>query len=272
MKIIRYRKNSSEKLGCLNNLFVHNLENDSLGNLSMGERIHNFDSVELLEPCKPGKIIAVANNFLGRGETEDSEYEPSFFLKPTTSVCGSGAIISNPFSNLPMWGEPELAVVIKNQLNNASMTDVEKGILGFTIANDLTVENINQRDHHLARSKCLDNFCPIGPWIDTDFNPSDCLIEGIQNGEVVRSGHVINQIWHWPKILMWLSSWMTLEPWDVILTGNPPDFSGGMKTSSPGMRFIQNGDVYTVRVGGLGELTNSFRILNSHEYPKVSNL
>jgi len=263
MQIVRYRKNSSEGIGCINKLYVHDFSHDLMDNLLIGDKIHHLDSVEIIEPCRPGKIIAVAHNFLGKDQKENSEYEPSFFLKPSTSVCGPGTIISNPFPGLPMWGEPELAVVVKNRLNNATINDVKSGILGFTIANDLTVENIYQRDHHLARSKCPDKFCPIGPWIDTEFDPTNCLIEGIQNGHVVRSGNVKDQIWQWPKILQSLSNWITLEPWDVILTGNPPDFSGGMETSSPGMRFLENGDNYTVRIQGLGELTNRF-LLNGH--------
>lgn len=265
MKIIRYRKNSSDKLGCINKSYVHKIEYDSLDNFSMGKKMHHIDAVKFLEPCKPGKVVAVAQNYLGKEQKENINYEPSIFLKPSTSICGPGEIISNPFPDLPMWGEPELAIVMKNKLNNASMEDTFDSVLGFTCANDLTVENIDKRDHHLARSKCPDNFCAIGPWIDTDFDPSNCLIEGSQNGEVVRSGHVSDQIWEWPKVLQWLSTWITLEPWDIILTGNPPDFSGGMQTSSPGMRFIENGDVYTVRIEGLGELTNSFSIPNSYE-------
>ena len=115
-----------------------------------------------------------------------------------------------------------------------------------------TVENVEGRDHHLARSKCPDSFCPLGPWIDTEFNADDCMIEAIQNGEVIRRARSSEQVWQWPRILSWLSGWMTLEPGDVVLTGNPPD--------TVGMRYLHDGDVYTARIEGLGELTNRFLI------------
>ena len=135
-------------------------------------------------------------------------------------------------------------------MRHVDESKVREHILGFTIANDTTVENVDHRDHHLARSKCPDQFCSVGPWIDTDFDTSDCTIEAIQNGEVIRRGRSSQQFWKWPKIISWLSSWMTLEPWDLVLTGNPPD--------TVGMRFLNDGDTYTAKIHGLGELTNKF--------------
>jgi len=210
-------------------------------------RVGPIEEVDLLAPCVPSKIVAMAINFSGiDGYSADME-EPMVFVKPTTCVCGPGTVISNPFPGLPMWGEAELAVVVGDIAPNCSEVDARSGIFGFTIANDMTVENIEDRDHHLARSKCPDNFCPIGPWIDTEFDSSDCLIEAIQNGELIRAGRSSDQVWQWPKIISWLSTWMTLNPWDLVITGNPPDIGG--------LRLLSPGDEYTSRVEGLGELT-----------------
>jgi 2-keto-4-pentenoate hydratase/2-oxohepta-3-ene-1,7-dioic acid hydratase in catechol pathway len=194
----------------------------------------------------------MAINFPGIHGYSASMTEPMVFIKPSTSVCSPGEAVINPFPGLPWWGEAELAVVIKRRLRNATAAEVEAGILGFTIGNDVTVENVEGRDHHLARSKCADTFCPLGPWIDTHYDASDCITEGIQNGEVIRRARSSEQVWQWPRILRWLSTWMTLEPWDVVLTGNPPD--------TVGMRFVEHGDTYTARIDGLGELTNPFYV------------
>ena len=248
------------KLGCVVNDKVYNLVGDPLINVEQGDYVTSFKSISLRAPCKPGKIIAMAMNFPSIDSNLSETTEPMVFIKPTTCVCGPGTIIVNPFPNLPMWGEPELAVVIRHVLRKATIDQVKDGILGFTIGNDMTVENVDGRDHHLPRSKCPDNFCPIGPWIDTDFDPSDCVIEGAQNSEIVRRGRSSEQLWKWSRILSWLSRWITLEPWDVILTGNPPDMEGGMSTKSSGMRYLKDGDIYSASIEGLGKLTNPISI------------
>jgi 2-keto-4-pentenoate hydratase/2-oxohepta-3-ene-1,7-dioic acid hydratase in catechol pathway len=226
------------------------LEGDPLDNPAAGAPVAGIDEVRLLAPCRPGKVVAMAINFPGIGGYTPAMSEPMVFVKPSTSVCDPGDDVVNPFPELPWWGEAELAVVVARTLRDARPEEVSNAVLGYTIGNDVTVENVEGRDHHLARSKGADTFCPLGPWIDTDFDASDCLVEAIQNGEVIRRARSSEQVWRWPRILAWLSTWMTLEPWDVVLTGNPPD--------TVGMRYISDGDTYTARVEGLGELTNRF--------------
>ena len=242
-------------MGCNEDNLIYSLINDN-SEYKIGDYVQNIDSVDLLAPCKPKKIIAIAKNFTGNMVKEYENYEPLLFIKPSTSICNPNDLVFNPFPDLPIWGEPELAVVVKNKLKNVSIEEAHDGILGYTCANDITVENINGRDHHLARSKCPDNFCPLGPWIDTKFDSSNCLIEGIQNDRIVRSGYSNDQIMQWPEIIKHVSQWITLEPWDIILTGNPPDYKGGMETTSPGMVFLNNGDIFTVKIKGLGQISN----------------
>ena len=229
---------------------VYELVGEPLGECRRGELVGDLASVKLLAPCTPRKVAAVAINFPGIDRYTPEMKEPLVLLKAGTSVCGPGAPVMNPFPDLRWWGEAELAVVIRRTLRDVSESRVREGILGFTIGNDASVENVEGRDHHLARSKAADSFCPLGPWIDTEFDATDCVIEAVQNGEVIRRGRTSQQVWQWQRIVSWLSTWMTLEPWDVVLTGNPPD--------TVGMRFIQHGDVYTARIQGLGELTNPF--------------
>ena len=256
MKLIRYEDSNLRRLfGCVENGHVYRLDGDPLTGAEPGEMVGPLDSVRLLAPCQPSKVIAVAINFPGIDGYSATMLEPLVFIKPATSVCGPGDSVINPFPDLPWWGEAELAVVVKDRLRNASADEVKRGILGFTIGNDTTVENVDGRDHHLARSKCPDSFCPLGPWVDTEFDADNCLIEAVQNGEVIRRARANEQVWQWPRILAWLSTWLTLEPWDVVLTGNPPD--------TVGMRFLEHRDIYTARIEGLGELTNQFLLKES---------
>ncbi|MGO9138877.1 MAG: fumarylacetoacetate hydrolase family protein [Syntrophales bacterium] len=253
MKVIRYERKGYKRpiFGFLEENNIYRLE-DPLGVAEKGAFVERLEEVRLLSPCLPDKVVAVAINFPGIGGYSPEMSEPLVFIKPSTCIANPGDTVINPFPDLPWWGEAELGVVIKKALRNADEDQVREGILGFTIGNDVTVENVEGRDHHLARSKCPDNFCPLGPWIDTDFDASDCLIEAVQNGEVIRRGRSSQQVWQWPKIISWLSTWITLEPWDVVLTGNPPD--------TVGMRFLSDGDAYTARIKGLGALTNRFAV------------
>jgi 2-keto-4-pentenoate hydratase/2-oxohepta-3-ene-1,7-dioic acid hydratase in catechol pathway len=251
MRIVRYdNEDGAAAFGLVEGNEVFRLEGDPLDNPSRGDLVGPLDSVRLLAPCKPPKVVCMAINFDGIGGYSPDMSEPMVFIKPGTSVARPGADVTNPWPDLPWWGEAELGVVMSTTARNISEDEARSSILGFTIGNDATVENVEHRDHHLARSKCPDSFCPIGPWIDTEFDASDCLIEAVQNGEVIRRARSSQQVWQWPKIVSWVSTWMTLEPWDVVLTGNPPD--------TVGMRFIEHGDTYTARVEGLGELTNRF--------------
>ncbi len=254
MKIIRYEQKGVQEpaFGFLEEDDIYRLTGDPLSVAEKGPLVGKLGEVRLLSPCLPGKIVAVAINFPGIGGYSPEMTEPLVFIKPASCIANPGGTIVNPFPDLPWWGEAELGVVIKKRLRNISLDNVSEGIFGFTIGNDVTVENVERRDHHLARSKCPDGFCPLGPWIDMAFDASDCLIEAVQNGEVIRRGRSSQQVWQWPQIIWWLSTWITLEPWDVVLTGNPPD--------TVGMRFLSDGDTYTARIDGLGALTNYFII------------
>ena len=255
MKLVRFKSGHlTHSLGVFENNDVYILTGDPFNKYSKGECVGTIDDVKLLAPCIPSKVIAIAINFKEIDGFNPNMKEPMVFIKPPTTVCGPNTIIENPFPELPMWGEAELGVVIKNVSSNSTEDEIKDGIFGFTIANDVTIENIEKRDHHLARSKCPDNFCPIGPWIDTDFDASDCLIEAAQNGEIIRRGRSSEQFWQWPKIISWLSTWITLNPWDIVITGNPPDIGG--------LRLLSDGDIYTAQIEGLGKLTNKFLIKN----------
>jgi len=259
MKIVRYVTDDpsmSARYGVVITESVFELNGDILSkNTQIGKFVAKISDIQLVAPCLPGKIVCVAINFPGIDNFSPTMSEPLVFVKPPSCICGPDQTVVNPFPDLPWWGEAELAVVVGKRMRNITESEVREGVLGFTIANDTSVENVEHRDHHLARSKCPDDFCAVGPWIDTEFDASDCVIEAVQNGEVIRRGRSSEMFWQWPRIVSWLSTWMTLNPWDLVLTGNPPD--------TVGMRFLGDGDIYTARISGLGELTNRF-VLSSN--------
>lgn len=229
---------------------VRALRGDPLADFEVAETIAPISDVRLLAPCRPPKLVCIAINFPGIEGFTANMQEPLVFVKPGTSVTDPEAVVTNPFPGMPWWGEAELGVVIGKRIGPGDPIEPEESVFGFTVGNDTTVDNVEGRDHHLARSKCPDSFCSLGPWIETELDTSDLLIEAIQDGEIIRSGRTSEQFWKWPEIIRRVSSWMTLEPWDVVLTGNPPDCAG--------MRFLGTRADYLARVEGIGTLANSF--------------
>jgi 2-keto-4-pentenoate hydratase/2-oxohepta-3-ene-1,7-dioic acid hydratase in catechol pathway len=202
-------------------------------------------------PCQPRKVVALAVNYEGATGQSSQMSEPLAFLKPGTSVCGPGDTVACPFSHVPVWGESELAIVIGSHVRHADETEAARAIFGYTAANDVSADNVDSRDHHLARSKGADTFCPLGPWIDTAYQPDNKTVEAYQNGELIRRGNTNQRIWRDHRIVSWLSHWMTLEPGDVILTGTPPRIVP--------RRYLEPNDVFSVRIEGFSPLDNPFQ-------------
>ena len=210
-----------------------------------------FDQKMILAPATPSKIAALAANYEGATGRSDEDEEPIVFLKPGTAVIGTNDEILCPFKGVNVWGESELAIVVGRTLTKANLDQARAAIFGYTLANDVTADNISGRDHHLARSKGADTFCPIGPWIETDFIPDRQLIRGWHNNVLLRESGLNQRVMKEVETLAWLSQWLTLFPGDIILTGAP--------TCVRDRIFFKDGDTFTCRVEGLGELKNCFR-------------
>lgn len=253
MKIIRYKnfKNNSEPYGVLKKSKIFPIIGSPFQNdivIDKNESIR-FDPNLLLSPCIPSKVIALAINFQGAtGQTKEMT-EPLVFIKTSNCVVSCNENVKIAFKS-ETWGESELGIVIKRKAKNISLSEVRNYILGYVPVNDVSCENVDNRDHHLARSKSADGYCPIGSWIDTDYNYQGKTIEAYHNSTLIRKGTTEEMIWNPEKILHWLSSWMTMYPGDVISTGAP------VRTRN--RLYLKDGDDYTVRIEGFPDLTTSF--------------
>ncbi|EGE39621.1 2-hydroxyhepta-2,4-diene-1,7-dioate isomerase [Streptomyces sp. SID4928] len=206
----------------------------------------------LLAPCQPGKVVGAAINYLGSTDRPPNLTQPVVFLKAPSSVSAPGTPIVSPFGpDTPVWGEAELAVVLGRRLSRATAEEARHAILGWTIGNDVTAVNADGRDHHLARSKSADTFCPLGPYIDTQFQYAKRRVSGFLNDVLVCTG-LTDDFFRDPfQLLAEVSHWMTLEPFDVVLTGHPP-----LAAELP---VMQPGDVYRARIEGFDDdLVNPF--------------
>jgi 2-keto-4-pentenoate hydratase/2-oxohepta-3-ene-1,7-dioic acid hydratase in catechol pathway len=195
----------------------------------------------------PGKIICIGRNYVEHAREHNAEVPetPLLFLKPPSSVIGPGDKIILPPQSQQVEHEGELAVVIGRRGRWIPMEQALDYVLGYTIGNDVTARDLQRRDGQWTRGKGFDTFCPLGPWIDTDFDPADALLTCRVNAEIRQMATIRDMVFTIPQLITFISSVMTLEPGDVILTGTPA-----------GVGPMVAGDTVTVEIEGLGELKN----------------
>ncbi len=208
---------------------------------------YDLNSVKLLAPCQPTKVVAVGLNYKDHAQELGMALpdEPLIFLKPPSSVIGHGDQICCPSSSNQVEYEAELAVVIGKRAKDVIAEDAFNFVLGYTCLNDVTARDLQKKDVQFTRSKSFDTFCPIGPWIETRLDPSDVHVRSYLNGEKRQDSSTSQLVHPVEKLIEFISSVMTLEPGDIIATGTPF-----------GVGKIEPGDEITVEVEGVGRLIN----------------
>ena len=229
-----------------------------------GERYAlDADGIRLLAPIIPSKIYGLAKNYeahaqfmheAGHSEIAHAPEDMMIFMKPSTSVIGPDDPIVMPGASHDMNYEPEVAVVIGRIAKNVPVERAMDYVLGFTCTNDVTLRDLQKLDPMWTRAKGFDTACPLGPWIQTELDWRDARISFSLNGEDVpeASGTTANLIHGIPEQIAAISSYATLLPGDVILTGTP-HASGSLK---PASGSLKPGDEAVVHVEGIGSLRN----------------
>lgn len=249
MRFVRYQtKNEDPRYGWVMEDRVGQVDGTPFGEFRRLEADTPLDSVRLLPPVLPGKIISVGRNYIDHIQemgSETPEY-PILFLKPPTSVIGPEERILLPPQSQQIDHEAELALVIGKQGRWIKPENVGDYVLGYTIAIDVTARDLQRRDGQWTRSKGFDTFCPVGPWIETEFDPSDALITCHVNRGMRQMASTRDMIFTVRQLVSFISSVMTLLPGDLILTGTPA-----------GVGPLTAGDVIEVTIEGLGTLRNT---------------
>ncbi|NBW73328.1 MAG: FAA hydrolase family protein [Microbacteriaceae bacterium] len=212
-----------------------------------GERFALKD-ITLLPPILPtSKIVCIGKNYADHAAELGGEppKEPLIFLKPTTSVIGPEEAIVLPAISKQVDHEGELAVVIGQLAKDVSIENANDFIWGFTIANDVTARDIQNIDGQWTRAKGFDTFCPLGPWVETEFVPDGQILETRVDGDVRQRASVDLLIHKVDRIIQHVSQAMTLLPGDVILTGTPA-----------GIGPLESGQSVEISIEGIGTLTN----------------
>ena len=255
MRIVRFTPPTGSVLGSdplfgvLNEEQIEIVTGDPLysGIQPRNERIP-VSEVRLLAPVIPrSKIVCVGKNYADHAAEMGGEVpkEPIIFIKPNTSVIGPGDVIQWPKASERVDHEAELAIVISRICKEVPKEKFRDVIFGYTLANDVTARDIQKSDGQWTRGKSFDTFCPLGPWIDTDFQPIGQRITASVNGELKQDAKLSDMVFDIPTIVNFVSSAMTLLPGDVILTGTPA-----------GIGPVIAGGTVTVSIDGLGVLEN----------------
>ncbi len=217
-----------------------------------GELAGSFDSIKKLPPCDPKIVAGLAYNYKDLVGDKDVYDEPLLFLKTPNTVISSEEPIQIPKQSVKTWVEVELAVVLKKSIFKASFEEAAEAILGVTIGNDVTTQNVVGRDHHLARSKSLPSFCPIGDYLTTEFDTSDLEMTTQINGQNTQKSSTQRRILNEIEALVLISKHIPLSPGDLVLTGTP---AGAMDS------LISPGDSAILSISGVGELSNKIEMV-----------
>ncbi|QCR43831.1 2-hydroxyhepta-2,4-diene-1,7-dioate isomerase [Curtobacterium sp. SGAir0471] len=250
MKIARFSSTGEDpRYGILDERDLVVLAGDPMyqGFETTGERVPLADA-KLLAPVIPrSKVIGVGLNYAEHASEMDerSGDDPVVFLKPNTAVIGPDDPIRLPAEVGRIDHEGELAIVIGSLAKNVRREDFASVVLGYTIANDVTARDLQARDGQWTRAKGFDTFCPLGPVIETEIDPSDIRLETRVDGELRQAASTSEMVHDIPSLIEFVSSIWTLLPGDVILTGTPA-----------GVGAIRDGEVVEVLIEGIGSLKN----------------
>lgn len=219
------------------------------GDLYFGGQTYTTDEVEILPPSVPEKIVGTARNYVDHAEEAEKDVpeEPSFFFKTPNTLSGHGDTVPIP-SGVRVDYEGELAVVVKDQCRNVSRDAALDHVEGFTCANDVSI-----RGHGWIKGKSFDNSCPIGPYLVPPAElDEDASLEVRVNGEIKQQAAVSQMVFSVETLVSEVTSFLTLEPGDVILTGTPS-----------GISPLDDGDVVEIEIEGVGTLEHDVRTSDS---------
>jgi 2-keto-4-pentenoate hydratase/2-oxohepta-3-ene-1,7-dioic acid hydratase in catechol pathway len=207
-----------------------------------------LSEVKLFAPVTPSKIVCVGRNYrehaaeLGNKMPE----EPLLFLKAPSALIASGDNIQLPAASQQVEHEGELGVVIGRMASKLTENDNPLDyVFGYTCVNDVTARDLQRKDVQFTRGKSFDTFCPVGPWIETELDPTNAAVTTRLNSEIKQQGNTADMAFPVAFLIRYISEIMTLYPGDLIATGTPA-----------GVSKLKDGDVVEVEVAGVGVLRN----------------
>ncbi|MFC2063722.1 fumarylacetoacetate hydrolase family protein [Chloroflexota bacterium] len=251
MRLVRFKfKKEDPTFGWIQDDKVGRIIGDPFGSYRRLKAEVPLKDVKLLAPVQPSKIVCIGRNYLAHAKEREAEVPelPLFFLKPPSAIINPGEEIVLPAQSSRVDHEAELVAVIGKTCKNATIEEARQVVYGYTIGNDVTARDIQKSDGQWTRGKGFDTFCPFGPWVDTDFDPSDALITCRVSGQPRQMASTRDLIFSVESLIAFISAGMTLLPGDIIFTGTPA-----------GIGPLVDGDEVIVEIEGLGKLVNPVR-------------
>ncbi|HDQ25696.1 MAG TPA: DUF2437 domain-containing protein [bacterium] len=248
-KFVRYKNGDNEaEWGLVNNEGKYlQIEGDVFTRYSITNRVVEPESVKILAPAAPTKIVAAGLNFKEHAKELNMARpaEPLIFIKTSNTVAAHMDNIVLPAMSKRVDYEAELAIIIKNNIKDIGEEMVDASILGYTCLNDVTARDLQEKDGQWSRAKCFDTFAPMGPYVTKDINPDKAAIRLFLNGELKQESNTSDFIFKVKRLVSYVSKIMTLYRGDVITTGTPS-----------GIGPMKEGDKVEVEIEGIGRLAN----------------
>ena len=250
MKIARVQKDGHAFYAVLEDSIFKRIMGLPYDGIQFTGETYAQDSVILLAPAEPSKVVAVGLNYAKHaGEMKEELPEnPKLFMKPSTAVLAPGGTIIYPKAASRVDYEAELGVVIGRTCKDVTPEAVKDYIFGYMALNDVTARDLQKKDGQWTRGKGFDTFCPFGPYVDTDYDPRGKRVQSLLNGQVKQDGNTDEMIYTVDALISFISECMTLLPGDVVATGTPD-----------GIGPMRPGDTIEIRMEGLEPLINTIR-------------
>jgi 2-keto-4-pentenoate hydratase/2-oxohepta-3-ene-1,7-dioic acid hydratase in catechol pathway len=246
MRIARFQSGGNIQYGLVEGDSIRPIRGDLFGDRTPTGDSVSLSSVKLLAPVVPNIMLAVALNYPSHLQAPPSP-RPELFVKSNNTLADPDDEIPLPAGCERIDYEGEMVAVIGRTCSRVSTEEALDYVFGYTIGNDVSARDWQRGDHQWFRGKGCDKFGPLGPWIETDIDPTNTWLSTLLNGEEVQrcnTGEMINTV---AETISFISRVCTLQPGDVIFTGT----SGRPQALKPG-------DVVEVNVEGIGTLRNTF--------------
>ena len=222
------------------------------GTVSFAGETYDVDAVDVLAPCEPSKIVCVGRNYVEHADEMDNDVpdRPLLFLKPPNAVASHGSDVTLPAGKDRLDFEAELGVVVGEQAKHLGEDDAMDAVAGYTCVNDVSNRDDQREETNWVRGKAFDGAATTGPDVATrDEGPDDAHVRSFLNGDRKQDGSLDQMVFSVPELLAEITTYVTLEPGDVVATGTPA-----------GVGRLGDGDEVRVEVEGVGTLEHTVSI------------
>jgi 2-keto-4-pentenoate hydratase/2-oxohepta-3-ene-1,7-dioic acid hydratase in catechol pathway len=219
------------------------------GVVRAGGREYAPAEVSVLAPCEPSKLVCVGRNYAAHADEMGGDVpdRPLLFLKPPNTVATHGSEVRLPAGKERIDHEAELGVVIGEQCRNVDVEAAMDVVAGYTCVVDLSNRDDQRAEQNWVRGKAFDGAAPLGPVVAAPGHvPADASVELWVNGDRRQSASREQLIFTVPELVAEITSYLTLQPGDVIATGTPE-----------GVGPLDDGDEVAVRIEGVGRLVHT---------------